>query len=383
MKVFSFEIKKILFYQKGIWFILILVALKIAGLTISTNGVDLSVEKYKKDYLFYLEQVKGQLTNETKNYLREESEKIAAAKIKLNNLYMDYYNSVLNNQVMSEAELDSLSRPYEKQIEREKGFQLIYDQYMYIRENPNNRYFLYTNGWNALLAHEQLDLPMFFLLLLLITPMFCHEYESQMDIILLSSKKGRMSLVVKKLLLAFDMVTILSILFSLLEYGYFHFKYGLTDGHYPIQSLGYFHSSLKNMSLMEAFVKVSIYKLFGYLCFCIIIMFVSICTKKTVLTLFLSTITILVPYFGLTARWIQYLLPLPLGFMIGNGFFRGDEMIDSTDRMDSKIIFRSIPDWEFTTITVVLITITLILILLMTKKYTNRQFIKREAGEKP
>lgn len=134
---------------------------------------------------------------------------------------------------------------------------------------------------------------------------------------------------------------------------------------------------------MEAFVKVSIYKLFGYLCFCIIIMFVSICTKKTVLTLFLSTITILVPYFGLTARWIQYLLPLPLGFMIGNGFFRGDEMIDSTDRMDSKIIFRSIPDWEFTTITVVLITITLILILLMTKKYTNRQFIKREAGEKP
>ena len=389
MRDFSFEIKKVLIYQKGAWFIPLLILLKILSLAILDDGADLSLEANKGDYIFYLEQVKGPMTEETESFLREESEKIASAKGKLENLYSDYYDGVLYNQVMPEEELDSLSKPFEEQIEKEKGFQLIYDQYMYVRENPDNRYFLYTNGWNALLAHERLDLPMFFLLLLLIAPMFCNEYESKMDIILLSSKKGRVTLVLKKILLAFGMVTLLSLLFSLIEYTYFHFQYGLSDGHYPIQSLEYFHSSLKNMSLFEAFIRSSVYKLFGYLCFSVLIMFVSVCTKKTILTLFISTVVILLPYFGLTARWIQYLLPLPLGFMLGSGFFRGDEIAGSADAIEPKVVFRAITDTEFTIIAVLLILIALTMILLMTKKFINFQSIRkeiqsirREAGEK-
>jgi hypothetical protein len=179
------------------------------------------------------------------------------------------------------------------------------------------------------------------------------------------------------------------LLFSLLEYTYFNFQYGLSDGHYPIQSLEYFYSSLQNVSLFEAFIRVSVYKLFGYLCFSVLIMFVSVCTKKTVLTLFISTASILLPYFGLTARWIQYLLPLPLGFMLGSGFFRGDEIADSTDAIEPKAVFRAIADTQFTIIVVLLILIALTMILLMTKKYINFQSIRREiqsirrkAGEK-
>ncbi|MBU5426896.1 hypothetical protein KQI41_10785 [Tissierella pigra] len=389
MRDFLFEIKKVFIYQKGAWFILLLVLLKILSLIILDNGSDIRLEADKEDYLFYLEQVKGALTEETQSFLRDESGKIASAKVKLENLYSDYYDGVIYNQVMPEEELDSLSKPFEEQIEKEKGFQLIYDQYMYIRENPDNRYFLYTNGWNALLAHERLDLPMFFLLLLLIAPMFCNEYESKMDIILLSSKKGRVTLVLKKILLAFGMVTLLSLLFSLVEYTYFNFRYGLSDGDYPIQSLEYFHSSLKNMSLLGAFIRVSGYKLFGYLCFSVLIMFVSICTKKTILTLFISTSAILLPYFGLTAQWIQYLLPLPLGFMLGSGFFRGDKITDSVDAIEPKVEFRAINDTEFKIIAILLIFIVLTMILVMIKKYINFQpirrevqFTKREAGEK-
>lgn len=382
MRDFLFEIKKVLIYQKGAWFILLFILLKILSLAVLDNGADLEVEAYKEDYLHYLERVKGTLTEETQSFLREQSEKIASAKVKLENLYMDYYNGVRYNQVMTEEELDSLSKPFEEQIEKEKGFQLIYDQYLYIRENPDNRYFLYTNGWNALLAHERLDLPMFFLLLLLITPIFCHEYESKMDIILLSSKKGRVTLVLKKILLAFVMVTLLSLLFSLIEYIYFYFQYGLSDGYYPIQSLEYFHSSLKNVSLFEAFIRVSIYKIFGCLCFSVLIMFVSVYTKKTILTLFISTAAILLPYFGLTSRWIQYLLLLPLGFMLGNGFFRGDEMTDNAYAIEPKVVFRAATDSEFTIIAVLLFLIAFTMMLLMIKEYINFQSIRRKAGEK-
>lgn len=383
MRDFLFEIKKVLIYQRGVWFIPLLMLLKIASIAMLDHGADFGVETHKEEYLFYLEQVKGPMTEETQHFLRNESEKIASAKINLENLYMDYYNGVIYNQVMSEAELDALSRPFEEQIEKERGFQLIHDQYMYIRENPENRYFIYINGWNGLLAHERLDLPMLFLLLLLITPLFCHEYESKMDTILLSSKKGRVTLVLKKILLAFGLVTVLSLLFTLFEYGYFHFKYGLTDGHYPIQSLEYFDSSLKNVSLLGAFIRVSLYKLFGYLSFTAIIMFVSIYTQKTILTLFISTAAILLPYFGLAAQWVQYLLPLPLGFMIGNGFFRGNEVVKSIDGIEPKVIFRAITDLEFTMVAALLILLALTMLLWMTKKYINFHSIRKQVGEKP
>ncbi len=376
MREFIFEMKKILIFQKGLWFIIFLMILKMIGLLLTDDGA--ALQENKSDYLFYLEPIKGALTEKTQRFLREESEKISGAKIELENLYLAYYNSVLNKQAMSKSELDYMTQSFEGQIEKEGGFLILYDQYMYIRENPDNRYFLYTDGWNALLAHERLDLPLFLLLLLLITPIFCQEYESKMDAILLSSKKGRANLVGKKILLAFGMVVILSLFFSFLDYAFFSLHYGLEDGHYPLQSLEYYHSSIKNLSLLEAYIGMSFFRIIGHLFLAVIIMFASVYTKKTVLTLFFGSAVVLIPYFGLAARWVAYILPLPLSFMIGSGFFKGDELAESADGMSEIIVYRSVSELETAIMIALLFVISYVIILLVFKKYINYQIRRRK-----
>ncbi|MFD1904795.1 hypothetical protein ACFSQ7_13205 [Paenibacillus rhizoplanae] len=61
----------------------------------------------------------------------------------------------------------------------ERGYELIYDQYTYIREHPADRYFLYRNGWDGLLSNDTLDLLWVLLVVLLVAPVYCYEYEKQ------------------------------------------------------------------------------------------------------------------------------------------------------------------------------------------------------------
>lgn len=369
---FLYEIKKIFVFQKGVWFVALFVLLKILSMTMTQDEVNTTIEENKEQYFFYLRQVSGPLTEETETFLSSESKKIAFAKKSLEKIYTDYYYGII-----TETELSIKAGEFEAQIENENGFQLIYDQYLYVRDNPSNRYFAYTNGWNSILAHERLDMFEFFLLLLLVTPIFCHEYESKMDTILLSSKKGRVNLAVKKILLAGCIAALLSLLFVLLEYTFFQFKYGLPDSSYPIQSMEYFHSATKVASFLEMLTHVSICKIFGYICFSVIVMVVSVYTKKAILALFVSTTLILLPYLGFTVQSVKYLLPIPLGFMVGNGYFRGDEMVEIVDMIEPQTVFKAISNTEAVIISVILSGITLALIFLTIKKYVIFKFITR------
>src|SRR5690606_20786985 len=112
----------------------------------------------------------------------------------------------------------------------ESGFKVIFDQYTYIREKPDNRYFLSTNGWDGLLSTDSLDLLFLLLLLLLVTPVFCSEFASEMDSLHLTVKKGTRVHALSKVVLVFITVMALCLITSLLRYGFFQVKYGLENG---------------------------------------------------------------------------------------------------------------------------------------------------------
>ncbi|WP_067843761.1 DUF5050 domain-containing protein [Amphibacillus sediminis] len=326
------------FYQKGWLWVSLYFIFSFAFLFFFDSPKNPELEKNNSSYQYYLDLVNGSHTDETEQLFRNEANRISEAQVELTKIYDDYYDGHI-----SEKELQDSIPALEKIIENERGFQVIFDQYKYVRENPDNRYYLATNGWDGLLSTEQLDFGLLLLLLLLVTPVFCAEFSSDMRSLHLTLRKGTREHAISKMLLVFFVVIIISILSIMLRYGFYDIKYGLDHGNYPLQSLSYFGASLKEISLSSTFLWSTILKIFGNLIFAMLIMLFSVLTKKYALTLFSSTIIILLPYYLFTLDSSKYFLPGPLGFMLSTGYFRGSEYERNpfTDQID--LIYEGVP----------------------------------------
>jgi len=366
MSLWMYEMKKLFFYQKGLLCISVFFILSTINLIFFDKPKNPEMDIYFQPYSYYLQQLNGELSDEKEQFLKDESEQISDAHTALDKAYNDFYDGKITKN-----ELEKIIHPLEKIVENEAGFQVIFDQYTYIRENPNNRYFLETNGWDSLLSTDYLDLLFVLLLLVLVTPVFCSEYASEMDTLHLTVKKGNNKQAIVKILVILITIILLGILTALLRYGFFHIKYGLENGHYPLQSLSYFENSSKQISLFTTFMLVTILKIFGALSFAIFIMLISVWTKKYALTLFASTVLLLLPYYGFNLASTKYFLPSPLSFMIATGFFKGNEyeLNILTDQMD--LLFREISIGVLITLVFVLVTMNFLSVIFILKKHTN------------
>lgn len=375
MSLLSYEWKKMLFYQKGLYFISLFFVLSMATLLIFDTPKNPEIEMNSEPYAFYLNQVKGALTDETERFFKTEAKRISEANVALERAYNDYYDGKI-----SENELLKIASPLEEIVKNESGFKVIFDQYTYIRENPDNRYFLSANGWNGLLSTDRLDLLFLLLLLVLVTPVFCAEFASEMDSLHLTVKKGTRVHAVSKVVLVFMTVIVLCFLISLLRYGFFHIKYGLENGDYPLQSLSYFGTSTKNSTLFSTFIWVTVFKIFGNLSFSVLIMLFSVWTKKYALTLFSSTAVILLPYVGLSMESTKYFLPGPLAFMIATGFFRGSEAEYNivTDQMD--VTFEEISMLTVLILFVITLCLNIGAMIVIMIRHTNVWSVKKRRG---
>ncbi|MEK3889808.1 DUF5050 domain-containing protein [Bacillus sp. FSL K6-3431] len=143
------------------------------------------------------------------------------------------------------------------------------------------------------------------------------------------------------------------------------------NGSYPLQSLSYFGTSAKNMTLFSTFLWVTAIKIFGNLCFAMLIMFVSVCTKKYALTLFTCTAIILLPYYGFSLASSKYILPGPLGFMVSTGFFKGSEYEYNifTDQMD--LVFQGVSTMALLILFAVTLCMSIVAFIVMMIWHTN------------
>nr|WP_319489738.1 hypothetical protein [uncultured Caproiciproducens sp.] len=362
----QYESRKMFWHQKGIWLILLYFILSFVGLLLFDTPINNDVERNQEAYDHYLHQVEGKCTEETESLLSEEAERISKANSELQRLYGDYYDGKL-----TEREFNSQISAAEETVRYQKGFELLYEQYNGIRENTENRWFLYTNGWDSLLSHDSLDLLFVLLLLLLIAPVFCQEYESKMDELILTEPKGARHHALHKIVLVVLVVCTLCLLNSGMRYLFYEWRYGLPHGSYPLQSLSYFATSTREATLIGTFLKVSFGKLFGSLSLTMLILFVSACVKKYALTLFTCTAVVLLPSYGLTLPSTKYFLPGPLGFMISTGFFRGNKYQYDAVMQEKVLTFQEIGSTARWLIFGITLCLMLIMAVIVLEKHTN------------
>ena len=365
MRVFTYELKKIMLFQKGLLYIIAFLLISTLWLVVADTPQDSAMEQYRNEYEWYLEKLEGACTDEAAAFLEQEAAAIAEANSTRRNLLEQYYGGEITEEQYGQksADLDAIT-------EHENGFEVVYQQYLYVCENKDNHYFLQTNGWSGLFSNSTLDFPLFLVVLLLATAVFCSEYSCQMDALILTSKEGLKSTRYKLLIIVASVLS-LCILTALIRYAFFAIKYGLPCGDYPIQSIANFGTSMKELSLLEGYIAITALRCLGYVSFSVLLLLASVLVKKYALTVLLGAVTTLVPYIGLSATTLCR-LPISLAFMLGTDYLSGS--IKASDLLTGEeiAVFQEVSGYELFVLIVVSVLISLLAVLWLLIRNKNR-----------
>jgi len=314
-----FEWKKIFLYKKG-WLIL-LAALLLAPCVwiVVEEPLNMEIELYRESYQYYLQDVKGQLTEEKIQYIESAASKAAAASGKITQLYLDFYAGDIPEEEFQKqmAEWQEIAIGYQ-------GMNALYEQYLYARQMKEERYLVYPNGWFALLGDDTLNFILIGALALLLIPLFCGEYSCGMDCLAMTTVNGGHNFGVQKTAVTLLLSGGLQMLLISERYLFCLVKYGLPDGEFPLQSIAYFAESPYHISLWQAFWGLSLIKIFGAVFLGAILCFAAVWARNGVAACLLVVCVVWLPYVSLGDS-LQYHMPVPVGFLRAAGFLSGDE----------------------------------------------------------
>lgn len=314
----SFEWKKLLYYRKGLALILVFLIAELAGILLFTKPYDRELEANRAVYDAYLSRVEGPLTPENRQWLEDEMLRLNTANMKLEKLKTDYYAGRVSEEDFR-TQFDVLAAENADY----PGFSKLYTQYIYVRET-DQRYFLYTGGWEVLFGNQDPDYLFLLLLVFLIAPIFCQEYGNQMDQILLTQRKSAKYQWQIKVGVALLVTFVLTALLQAFELGYCAIRFGLPHWDYSLQSLYSFGGAKKEMQLWQAFLLQFALKELGYLYATLFILCVSVLVKKYTFTLMAGIVMLPIPFLTVNSHAVLRQIPAPWALTIGSIYLNGD-----------------------------------------------------------
>lgn len=371
----GYEWKKMLWYRRGIVYILLFLAMKLVIFCFTGTTTNESLEQNREAYDYYMEILEGKLTEEKRDYLEAESLRLAEIKLELGQIQQSYYSGKLK-----EEEYRQNAASMEEDLAREEGFQAIFNQYIYVRTDPENRYFVYSNGWDQILSNQSADYLGILLLLVLIVPVLCQEYSCGMDQLLITSGKGARSQIWSKVVVCLLTAGIIGIACIGMEYVTYCVRYGLPCGSYPLQSLESYQYVEKSMSLFEAFCMQAAMKLFGYIYTAIVILFISSCARKLSLSLTVSIAVMMLPFI-MVDNYNQFTrIPGPWGPLVGTVFLSGTEYTWNTYWQVEELVSTELSwgEWGRTMAEALCILVGMVYLM---KKSNGNRWVER-AGKK-
>ena len=317
--MFLYEWKKSLLYRKGLLLIAVFLIAELLSLFLFTKPYDKDLEANRTVYDRYLQQVEGPLTPENRAWLEEQMLRLDTANIKLEQLKSDYYTGAMDETEFREK-FDLLAAENDDY----PGFSKLYTQYIYVRET-DQRFFLYTGGWEVLLGDWEPDYLFLLLLIFLLTPIFCQEYGNQMDQILLTQRKSAKYIWQTKVAMALMVTAILTAVLQLFDLAYCAFRFGLPHWSYSLQSLYSFGSVQKELTLWQAFLLQFALKEFGYLYVALLLLCISVVVKKYAHALMAGIVLLPIPFLTVNSNATFLRIPGPWALTIGSIYLGGGE----------------------------------------------------------
>lgn len=371
MRTFLYEWKKLIVCHKG-WLVVLLALMgSICYWQLSDAPKFLEIEQYYSDYEYFLHHVKGELTEEKIAYIESIASQAVAAKTAIPQFYLDFYAGKI-----SKEEFDDQIQKLQDLVTRYRGINALYEQYVYARGATENRYMVYPNGWAALLENGTPNVFLAIALLFLIVPLFCNEYINETDRLVLTAKRGSHNLGIEKSMAAFLLAGLLSLAFTFGHLIFCGVKYGLPDAGYPLQSLEYYANCPYSISLGQAFAFLSILRLFGALYFAAMVCLAAAFTRRYAVSCLLIVSIVGLPYVSLSES-LQYRIPIPLGFLMGTGFLRGNDTVSDAATGEETVIFSQVSLPVFMTLCFVGIVIMILCCLCVRYKGRNKILLQK------
>jgi len=365
MWLFRFEWDKMMFRQRGMLILILYFVLKLTFLVVMDAPYHEERITFGGQYGKYLEQVRGKYTKEKGDFLEKEAEKIEKAAERLASIRQDYYGGKI-----SEEEYGREKQELSEILKNKDGFEALYQQYLYVCEGKKNHYFLYDNGWSGLLSDNHPDFLLILALVLLVTPVLCREYETQMDVLMMTSRQGRESRR-GKILLSLGVSLVMGFGSSIIELLFYLFKYGLPDSSFPLQSIEYFGNSTTRLSLWQAWLAGTGMRMVGCVLLAVSILFFASLMKKVALTVLALIASAVLPYLGLDSSTLIR-LPLPVSYLMGADFWRGSQY--QTDEVTGKdmLVYGEVTGREMMVLLIMTVVILIIFFVVVVIRNRNQ-----------
>lgn len=366
----KYEWKKILFYRRGLWLVIAVLAAEIAGMLFFTNPYDPVLEENREVYERYLAQVEGPLTEDKRTFLEDKMEELSENRKQLEAFETSFYSGEIPEEEFR-PEFDRLSG-----IDADyTGFSKLYSQYIYVRED-SYRSFLYTGGWEVLLGTQNPSYLFLLLIVFLTAPIFCQEYTSQMDMILLTQKKSGRDSWKAKTAAIFLLIGILVAVLELCRLFYCASRFGLSDWNYSLQSVFSFCGTAKKMPLWAAWLLQLVLKELGYLSCAGWVMFFSVLLRKYSAALMAGIVFLILPFLTVNTNVAFLRIPGPWAFTIGSIYLNSPSFYTGPRAIFDPMLaeFRELSWGELTLQIALAVGILLALLWFIRNKSTNFHF---------
>lgn len=278
---------------------------------------DYKMEMYRESYMQHMKVLEGKLNDDKIAYISDQNRKIR--ELMNQDTSVDKYK---NGQI-SEAEFNEHYRLRNEGSRQQDEFSVINERYQSVSNNPDRVYFIYSNGWTALIGNENLDFVLLILLMLIIVPMICNEFTTEMYPILRTTPNGGVRLYLSKFTVGIITATLIAFLFFIEEYIYFDAMFGLPSGSFPLQSLAPFEASPYQISIYGAAALTLVNSCIAAMFITALLMCLSAIFKRSLSAIFIGMSSILLPFVLFSESTMKYLLPTPLGFFLSSGFLKG------------------------------------------------------------
>lgn len=310
------ELKKLYIKQFGLILTLMLIVGEIFFVNYLYPKRQFTSEITERHFYEYMDNFSGKLTSEREGMILIEQERIVDARNRASAIERRLYNGEYTNEEAFVAE-------YEENrliTERKEAFDLIFEQYSYALEAPNERY-LTIGDYSGMTA----DFPDVLLLVLVIfvtAILFLNEESSGVITFVRICTNGKQKTLYGKLTAISVFILSAQFFRMVLEFFVMISRGNIRELSYPIQTLEFFQNSPYDISILQGFLIISALRLLGYLFIAAFIILLSVTLRRALFTIFIPSVVCLLQQFAFNPVTPAYYIPT--GFLRGVGYLRGN-----------------------------------------------------------
>lgn len=246
MSLWGYELKKILFVQKGLLILTVCLALKILFLFFFPEMKDTRIQLSQKQYDKYLERLYGANTQEKDSFIRQEYENckmMIGQKETMEEAYRD--------GSLTETEWQEYVLALDEAYLHQNAVEIFYEKAeQFAEQSPETAraHYIYEYGWQTVFSLQLFpDIFVLFGILLLAAQCFSAEAAGGMLPLLLAAKDGRRPFFLAKLSALSVTALAVALLGGALEAAIFVLRGWCGDSGAPVYSISLF----KDISLLE------------------------------------------------------------------------------------------------------------------------------------